>query len=99
MIRKKISYKDKVKILLKPYISKKDIQMVLDCTYNEAEEIFLNVQKYLVKNEYLILNAYKIPSKLFLKLSNLTINEYIEKAKIEKEICNEKNSINVCLSR
>lgn len=81
-------YKEKVEILLKPYISKKEIQIILECTLNEAEEILLNIQKHLTKNDFLIMNLYKVPTNLFMDLCNISIDEYVEKAKIEKEINN-----------
>lgn len=86
MVRKKFSYYEKAKILLKPYISRKDIQIVLDSTFNEAD-MLLNKALVFMKNKgYNIVSLYKIPTKLFLELSDLSIEEFIEKAELEKRL-------------
>ena len=91
LIRRSVTYKEKVRLLLKPYISRKDIQIILDSTFREADMLLNKALIYMKNNGYNILSMYKIPTKLFMELTSITIEEFIEKAEIERRLNNGHN--------
>lgn len=86
MIRRKVDYKERAKILLKPYISRKDIQIILDSTFKEADILLKNTLVYMKNKGYNIISIYKVPTKLFMDLCGISINDFIEKANLEQRL-------------
>ena len=86
LVRRNVTYKEKVKILLKPFMTRKDIQIVLDSTFNEASILLKKILTYMKNKDYNIISLYKIPTKLFMDLSDISINDFLAKAEIEKRL-------------
>jgi len=89
--RKKLTSNEKVKILIQPFISKKDIADILLCTAKISETIYNNILLLMKRNNYRILDYNHIPTKLFLTYCNLDIADFIEAASIETKINGNDN--------
>ena len=62
--------------------------MIDEYVWKKGEELAAN---YMKNNGYNILSMYKIPTKLFMELTSITIEEFIEKAEIERRLNNGDN--------
>lgn len=81
-----ISNEEKVQMLVQPFIKKKDIAAVLECSVKNAGEIFDNILVLMKQKNYRILNYNFIPTKLFLAYCELSIEDFVRAATIEKQI-------------
>lgn len=86
MKKKELSSEEKVQLLVQPFIKKKDIAAVLDCSVKNAEEIFDKILVLMKQKNYRILNYSFIPTKLFLAYCELTIEDFVRAATIEKQL-------------
>jgi hypothetical protein len=81
-----LSNAEKVQLLVQPFIKKKDIAAVLECSVKNAEEIFDNILILMKQKNYRILNYNFIPTKLFLAYCELTVEDFVRAATIEQQI-------------
>ena len=81
-----LSNEKKVQLLVQPFIKKKDIAAVLECSVKNAEEIFDNILILMKQKNYRILNYNFIPTKLFLAYCELTVEDFLRAATIEQQI-------------
>ena len=86
MKRSTLSNEEKVQLLVQPFIKKKDMAAVLECSVKNAEDIFDNILVLMKQKNYRILNYNFIPTKLFLAYCELTIEDFVRAATIEKQI-------------
>lgn len=81
-----LSNEKKVQLLVQPFIKKKDIAAVLECSVKNTEEIFDNILVLMKQKNYRILNYNFIPTKLFLAYCELTVEDFLRAATIEQQI-------------
>lgn len=81
-----LSNEKKVQLLVQPFIKKKDIAAVLECSVKNTEEIFDNILVLMKQKNYRILNYNFIPTKLFLAYCELTVEDFVRAATIEQQI-------------
>lgn len=86
-----LSNEKKVQLLVQPFIKKKDIAAVLECSVKNAEEIFDNILVLMKQKNYRILNYNFIPTKLFLAYCELTVEDFLRAATIEQQIKGKEN--------
>lgn len=86
MKRKKMTNDEKVKILIQPFIRKKDIADVLQCTAKVSENIFDNILLLMKQKNYRILDYNHVPTKLFLAYCGLSLQDFIDAVSIEDRL-------------
>lgn len=92
MKRSTLSNEEKVQLLVQPFIKKKDMAAVLECSVKNAEDIFDNILVLMKQKNYRILNYNFIPTKLFLAYCELTVEDFVRAATIEKQIKGKENA-------
>lgn len=92
MKRITLSNEEKVQLLVQPFIKKKDMAAVLECSVKNAEDIFDNILVLMKQKNYRILNYNFIPTKLFLAYCELSIEDFVRAAAIEKQIKGKENA-------
>lgn len=86
MKKRKLTSEEKVHVLIQPYIRKKDIADVLPCTATVADNIYNNILIGMRQKNYRILDYNHVPTKLFLSYCELSIDDFIKAATIEKNL-------------
>ena len=75
---------------MQPYIKKNEIRQVLNCTIKRATTIFDEIILNMKRKSYRIIDYQVIPTKLFLEYCGMTLDEFVERADIEKQIIKKR---------
>ena len=75
---------------MQPYIKKNEIREVLNCTIKRATVIFDEIILNMKRSGYRIIDYQFVPTKLFLEYCNMTLDEFVERADIEKQIIKKR---------
>ena len=86
MIKKELNSVEKLHILLQPYIRKKEIKAILQCSAKKAADIFDSVLLEMKQKNYRILDYNVIPTKLFMSYCQIAIEDFIKSADIELQL-------------
>lgn len=82
-VKKELSSLEKLYILLQPYIRKKEIKAVLQCTAKKAGDIFDSVLLIMKQKNYRILDYNVVPTKLFMAYCQIELEDFVRSADIE----------------
>ena len=93
MNKKKLTNLEKLNILLQPYIRKRDIANVLECTAVVANKIYDSILIAMRQKNYRILDYNCVPTKLFLEYCELSIEDFIKAATIEQNFVRSANVV------
>ena len=88
--KKEITALEKLYIVMQPYIKKNEIRQVLNCTIKRATTIFDEIILNMKRKSYRIIDYQVIPTKLFLEYCGMTLDEFVERADIEKQIIKKR---------
>ena len=88
--KKELSSLEKLYIVMQPYIKKNEIREVLNCTIKRATVIFDEIILNMKRSGYRIIDYQFVPTKLFLEYCNMTLDEFVERADIEKQIIKKR---------
>ena len=83
---KELSSLEKLYILLQPYIRRREIKEVLQCTAKNDNQIFDSVQLLMKQKNYRILDYNRIPTKLFMAYCQIDIEDFVQSADIEMKM-------------
>lgn len=81
----KVSAAEHVNTLRKKWLNSKDIMSLLGCGKTTACKVVNEIQQEQIKNGQSVISRY-VPREAFLKWQGLTLEDYIEQAKLEKEL-------------
>ncbi len=87
-VNKVISNTKKVELLMQPYLSRREIALILGIGITRAGGIVKDIYKMLAeqgKSPYTP-KAYLVASETFLEFMQWKLEDFIEKAKIEQEL-------------
>lgn len=82
---KSYSYKDKLKVVCKPYLTGKDIMILFDCCYATALEKKEFALEWMLKNKYPLINRQQVPTECFLEAHHISLKSMELYARLEKE--------------
>ena len=81
----KVSAAEHVNTLRKKWLNSKDIMSLLGCGKTTACKVVNEIQQEQIKNGQSVIPRY-VSRDAFLKWQGLTLEDYIEQAKLEKEL-------------
>ena len=81
-----ISNKEKLYIVLQPYLKKSEIRDILQCTIKRADIIFSDIMLKMKQNNVRIIDYSVISTKLFFEYCNLTLEDFFIRADLEKQL-------------
>lgn len=84
--KKELNSVEKLHILLQPYIRKREIKEVLQCSAKKAAGIFDSVLLEMKQKNYRILDYNVTPTKLFMKYCQIAIEDFMKSADIELQL-------------
>lgn len=84
--KKNVTNTEKLYIVLQPYIRKKEIRDVLQCSIKRAEAVFSDIILKMKQKNLRIIDYSVVPTKLFLEYCNLTLDDFYKRAELEKQI-------------
>lgn len=88
--KKEISCVEKLYIVMQPYLKKSEIRDILNCTIKRSNAIFDEIILNMKRSGYRIIDYQLIPTKLFLEYCGMTLDEFVERADIEKQIIKKR---------
>ena len=84
--KKELTCIEKLYIIMQPYIKKTEIRSILNCTIKRSEFIFDEIILNMKRNGYRIIDYQLIPTKLFLEYCGMKLEDFVERADIEKQV-------------
>ena len=85
-VKKELNSVEKLYILLQPYIRKREITAILQCSAKKAADIFDSVLLGMKQKNYRILDYTVIPTQLFMAYCQIEIEDFIKSADIELQL-------------
>ena len=85
-VKKELDSVEKLHLLLQPYIRKREIKAVLQCSAKKAADVFDSVLLWMKQKNYRILDYNVIPTKLFMTYCQIEIEDFIKSADIELQL-------------
>ena len=85
-VKKELDGVEKLHLLLQPYIRKREIKAVLQCSAKKAADVFDSVLLWMKQKNYRILDYNVIPTKLFMTYCQIEIEDFIKSADIELQL-------------
>lgn len=84
--KKELNSIEKLHILLRPYIRKREIKAILQCSAKKAADVFDSVLLGMKQKNYRILDYNVVPTKLFMAYCQIEMEDFIKSADIELQL-------------
>lgn len=83
MSKQRISNIERLHILLSPYVRRRDVIKVLECTPYKATRLMQEMLFAMKKENLMIFDYARVPTTFFIKYCNIDLDEVVALADIE----------------